>query len=223
MAGVAPRPWPPPSPARSRGAVAAEHDIAVDLAARRAHLVAAPRRAAGVRVAAAPASSFVLIEVAGGERVRLALRARGFAVRRGDTFPGLGADWFLRIAVRETATTDAFCRALAEHLARRSPDDAVAAVGADPGPRSAPLDEAAMADARALQARLTKPPGSLGVLEELSVRLAGLAGRCPPPLPGPAAVAVFAGDHGVHAQGSPRGRRRSPPRWWPTSWPAARW
>jgi len=33
------------------------------------------------------------------------------------------------------------------------------------------------------------------------VRLAGLAGQCPPPLPEPAAVAVFAGDHGVHAQG----------------------
>ena len=64
-----------------------------------------------------------------------------------------------------------------------------------------PLDETAMAAARALQARLTKPAGSLGALEELSVRLAGLAGTCPPPLPEPAAVAIFAGDHGVHAQG----------------------
>jgi nicotinate-nucleotide--dimethylbenzimidazole phosphoribosyltransferase len=64
-----------------------------------------------------------------------------------------------------------------------------------------PLDRAAMAEARALSARLTKPAGSLGELEELSVRLSGLAGRCPPPVPGPAAVAVFAGDHGVHAQG----------------------
>jgi len=64
-----------------------------------------------------------------------------------------------------------------------------------------PLDDGAMAAARALQARLTKPAGSLGALEGLSVRLAGLAGACPPPLPEPAAVAVFAGDHGVHAQG----------------------
>ncbi|MGN9802670.1 nicotinate-nucleotide--dimethylbenzimidazole phosphoribosyltransferase [Micromonospora sp. L32] len=64
-----------------------------------------------------------------------------------------------------------------------------------------PLDEPAMAAARDLQARLTKPAGSLGALEELSVRLAGLAGACPPPLPEPAAVAIFAGDHGVHAQG----------------------
>ena len=64
-----------------------------------------------------------------------------------------------------------------------------------------PADEPAMAAARDLQARLTKPAGSLGALEELSVRLAGLAGTCPPPLPEPAAIAVFAGDHGVHAQG----------------------
>ncbi|WP_373861301.1 nicotinate-nucleotide--dimethylbenzimidazole phosphoribosyltransferase [Micromonospora noduli] len=58
-----------------------------------------------------------------------------------------------------------------------------------------------MAAARELHGRLTKPAGSLGALEELSVRLAGLAGVCPPPLPEPAAVAIFAGDHGVHAQG----------------------
>ena len=64
-----------------------------------------------------------------------------------------------------------------------------------------PLDEPAMAAARDLQGRLTKPAGSLGALEPLSVRLAGLAGICPPPLPEPAAVAIFAGDHGVHAQG----------------------
>ncbi len=71
--------------------------------------------------------------------------------------------------------------------------ETVAAIG--------PLDEAVMATARDHQARMTKPPGSLGALEELSVRLAGLAGECPPPLPEPAAVAVFAADHGVHARG----------------------
>ena len=64
-----------------------------------------------------------------------------------------------------------------------------------------PLDVPAMAAARELHSRLTKPAGSLGELEELSVRLAGLSGTCPPPIPEPAAVAVFAGDHGVHAQG----------------------
>ncbi|MBV9379990.1 MAG: nicotinate-nucleotide--dimethylbenzimidazole phosphoribosyltransferase [Streptosporangiaceae bacterium] len=65
----------------------------------------------------------------------------------------------------------------------------------------APPDAAAMAAARERQERMTKPSGSLGALEDVSVRLAGLTGECPPPLPEPAAVAVFAGDHGVHAQG----------------------
>jgi nicotinate-nucleotide--dimethylbenzimidazole phosphoribosyltransferase len=64
-----------------------------------------------------------------------------------------------------------------------------------------PPDPAAMAQARDRQERLTKPSGSLGVLEDLSVRLAGLAAQCPPPPLEPAIVAIFAGDHGVHAQG----------------------
>jgi len=64
-----------------------------------------------------------------------------------------------------------------------------------------PLDPEAIAAAQDRQSRLTKPPGALGRLEDLSVRLAGLAGECPPPEPFPAAVAVFAADHGVHAQG----------------------
>jgi nicotinate-nucleotide--dimethylbenzimidazole phosphoribosyltransferase len=64
-----------------------------------------------------------------------------------------------------------------------------------------PLDAGAMAEARAHQDRLTKPRGSLGVLEDVAVRLAGIAASCPPPLPTPAALAIFAADHGVHARG----------------------
>lgn len=64
-----------------------------------------------------------------------------------------------------------------------------------------PADPAALAAARERQDRLTKPPGALGHLEDVGIRLAGLAGSCPPPLPTPATVAVFAADHGVHAQG----------------------
>ena len=63
-----------------------------------------------------------------------------------------------------------------------------------------PADATAMTAARERQDKMTKPRGSLGELEGVSVRLAGLAGECPPPLPEPACVAVFAGDHGVHAQ-----------------------
>ena len=47
----------------------------------------------------------------GGRTVRERLRAAGFAVRRGDTFPGLGPDW-IRIAVRDRATNDRFVAAL---------------------------------------------------------------------------------------------------------------
>jgi nicotinate-nucleotide--dimethylbenzimidazole phosphoribosyltransferase len=64
-----------------------------------------------------------------------------------------------------------------------------------------PADADALAACRERQDRLTKPRGSLGVLEDVGVQLCGLAGECPPPLPSPAAVAVFAADHGVHAQG----------------------
>jgi nicotinate-nucleotide--dimethylbenzimidazole phosphoribosyltransferase len=64
-----------------------------------------------------------------------------------------------------------------------------------------PADSVALAEARERQGRLTKPPGSLGALEDVSVRVAGLLGTCPPPVPSRPAVAVFAADHGVHAQG----------------------
>jgi nicotinate-nucleotide--dimethylbenzimidazole phosphoribosyltransferase len=62
-------------------------------------------------------------------------------------------------------------------------------------------DRAAERAARERLDRMTKPPGSLGVLEDVAAQLAGIAGRCPAPLPTPATVAVFAADHGVHAQG----------------------
>ncbi|CAM5542077.1 Nicotinate-nucleotide--dimethylbenzimidazole phosphoribosyltransferase OS=Streptomyces tendae OX=1932 GN=cobT PE=3 SV=1 [Streptomyces tendae] len=47
---------------------------------------------------------------------------------------------------------------------------------------------------------MTKPAGALGMLEIIPPSC-GLSRQCPPPIPEPAAVAVFAGDHGVHAQG----------------------
>ncbi len=62
------------------------------------------------------------------------------------------------------------------------------------------LDEAAMAAARARQDRLTKPQGSLGRLEELSIRLAGIQGRYLPQIKHKAII-TMAGDHGVVNQG----------------------
>jgi len=64
-----------------------------------------------------------------------------------------------------------------------------------------PPDGAAAAAAREHLDRLTKPPGSLGRLEDLAAQLASIAGVSPPPVPVPVAVAVFAGDHGVLAEG----------------------
>ena len=65
----------------------------------------------------------------------------------------------------------------------------------------ASLDSTAAAEATALHDRLAKPRGALGRLETVGVRLAAIAGTCPPPVPEPAVVAVFAGDHGVLAEG----------------------
>ncbi|MBW4719356.1 Rv2231c family pyridoxal phosphate-dependent protein CobC [Saccharothrix obliqua] len=56
-------------------------------------------RALGDLVVVPPAAPFALLRVPDGERVRLALRDKGVAVRRGDTFPGLTRD-HLRVAVR---------------------------------------------------------------------------------------------------------------------------
>ncbi|WP_445399782.1 nicotinate-nucleotide--dimethylbenzimidazole phosphoribosyltransferase [Streptomyces sp. LE64] len=64
-----------------------------------------------------------------------------------------------------------------------------------------PLDAKALGEAWERQKRMTKPAGALGMLEILSAQLCGLSRTCPPPIPEPAAVAIFAGDHGVHAQG----------------------
>lgn len=63
-----------------------------------------------------------------------------------------------------------------------------------------PLDPAAMDAARQRQNQLTKPAGSLGRLEELSIQLAGIQ-RKPLPVIRNKAVIVMAGDHGVTAEG----------------------
>jgi nicotinate-nucleotide--dimethylbenzimidazole phosphoribosyltransferase len=63
------------------------------------------------------------------------------------------------------------------------------------------LDDGAARAAAEHHDRLTKPRGSLGRVEALGVRLAAISGASPPPVPAPAAVAVFAGDHGVLAEG----------------------
>ena len=91
---------------------AAEADtLAREADAQRAHLLGLLRAIPGIGLAGEQRAPFVLLRVPGGGQVRDALRRLGYAVRRGDTFPGLGPDW-LRVAVRDPATSDAFARSL---------------------------------------------------------------------------------------------------------------
>ena len=63
-----------------------------------------------------------------------------------------------------------------------------------------PPDEEIMRKARLRQDRLTKPRGSLGRLEELSVKIAGITGKVTPRIE-QKAIVTMAGDHGVIAEG----------------------
>lgn len=95
-------------------AEAAAREFAADRAYLRGRLAEFER--AGVRTATpSPQGPFLLVRHARALEVRERLRGLGFAVRRGDTFPGLGQEWF-RMAVRDGATTDRFVTALAAAL-----------------------------------------------------------------------------------------------------------
>lgn len=87
--------------------------------------------------------------------------------------------------------------------------------------RIAPVEDAWLQAGRARQDDLTKPPGSLGELEAIGVRLCGIAAQCPPPVPSRPKVIVFAADHGVYAQGVTPWPRRSASRWPPGSPPGS--
>jgi histidinol-phosphate aminotransferase len=93
---------------------------AAGLTSEREHLVRRLSELPGVTVTPAARASFILIKIrsslpGSAPTVRERLRQAGFAVRRGDTFPGLGPGW-LRIAVRDRATNDRFVAALARVL-----------------------------------------------------------------------------------------------------------
>lgn len=68
-------------------------------------------------------------------------------------------------------------------------------------PAVRPPDLATKQEAASRQERLTKPPGSLGRLEELGIWVSACQGQCPPrPFDRPRVV-VFVGDHGVVSSG----------------------
>jgi histidinol-phosphate aminotransferase len=112
LAAVQPH-WPVSTPALA-AAIACSNGRAVDEAARAAldidrHRVHLLDSLAPVSTYGVPRGPFVLVHVEGGAVLRESLRERGFAVRRGETFPGLGPDW-LRIAVRPDDVTDGFAK-----------------------------------------------------------------------------------------------------------------
>jgi histidinol-phosphate aminotransferase len=71
--------------------------------------------ALGVEVSPGSVAPYLLCRVPGRPDVREALRERGIAVRRGDTFPGLSPEHW-RTAVRSSEVSDALLEALAERL-----------------------------------------------------------------------------------------------------------
>ncbi|MFG2646172.1 Rv2231c family pyridoxal phosphate-dependent protein CobC [Streptomyces sp. NPDC048436] len=106
--------WPVSSPALAAAeacvapaALAEAAGAALRIAADRAYLLAGIGEFApfGVRAVEPAEGPFILLRAPEATALRERLRERGFALRRGDTFPGLGAEW-LRVAVRDRGTTD---------------------------------------------------------------------------------------------------------------------
>ncbi|MFF0338944.1 Rv2231c family pyridoxal phosphate-dependent protein CobC [Kribbella sp. NPDC004875] len=121
LAAVQPH-WPVSTPALAAAiacsnerAVAEAAQAALDIERQRVHLLDRLRTAGGLSTYGVARAPFVLVHVPGAAEVRESLRAQGFAVRRGDTFPGLGPDW-LRIAVRPEDVTDGFVKVLSDVL-----------------------------------------------------------------------------------------------------------
>ncbi|MFG2090461.1 pyridoxal phosphate-dependent aminotransferase [Spirillospora sp. NPDC048824] len=93
-------------------AVAEAEAWAAELGAERDRL-AAELSTRGLYVVPEARASFLCLSVPDALGIRALLRQRGYAVRRGDTFPGLGPDW-LRIAVRDRPSNDALLEVLGE-------------------------------------------------------------------------------------------------------------
>lgn len=110
--------WPVSSPALAAAEACMEPRALVEAAEAadritvdRAHLLAGLAEFSEVEVVEAARGPFVLVRLERAAEVRERLRLLGFAARRGDTFPGLGPQW-LRLAVRDRATTNRFLQAL---------------------------------------------------------------------------------------------------------------
>jgi histidinol-phosphate aminotransferase len=87
------------------GALAEAEALAKQADQDRDHLLARLAELPGLTVPAVSRAPFVLVRTPNAAELRTGLRAEGIAVRRGDTFPGLGPEW-LRLAVRDRTATD---------------------------------------------------------------------------------------------------------------------
>ncbi|MCU1625306.1 MAG: aminotransferase class [Pseudonocardia sp.] len=121
---AAPRPHWPVGTLGLEAVIACSEPPAVAEAARAAELLVGLRRAQAAAIGAIPGVTvlpgrapylLVRLPTGTGVRVRRSLRDDGIAVRRGDTFPGLGPD-HVRIAVRDPAQVASLVRALGRAL-----------------------------------------------------------------------------------------------------------
>ncbi|MFE7339448.1 Rv2231c family pyridoxal phosphate-dependent protein CobC [Streptomyces griseus] len=110
--------WPVSTPALAAAEACMEPRALVEAAEAadritvdRAHLLAGLAEFSEVEAVETARGPFVLVRLERAAEVRERLRLLGFAARRGDTFPGLGPQW-LRLAVRDRATTNRFLQAL---------------------------------------------------------------------------------------------------------------
>ena len=123
-------PWSVSTPALAAMVACASPDAVAEADALARRVAAArPALVAGLEGLGLPVvpgdAPFVCFDTAslGPEALRVALAERGFAVRRGETFPGLGPTW-LRVAVRDPETSAAFVAALADLAGGRVPEPA---------------------------------------------------------------------------------------------------
>ena len=130
-------PWPVNSLALEALAACCQPDAvawadtqARQVAAWRASLAGALGRLPGVTVVPEGRAPFLLLRVRDAPLVRARLRDRGIAVRRGDTFPGLGPDW-LRIAVAAPEHHDRILDSFSRSLSGARPAPALVAPPAD--------------------------------------------------------------------------------------------
>lgn len=119
--------WPVSSPALTAAeacceprALAEAEAAALRTAEDRAYLLDRLREPGSISSPGRAEAPFVLIRHPAAQDLRHRLRGAGFALRRGDTFPGLGDQW-LRLAVRDRETTDRLAEALERTLGGTEP------------------------------------------------------------------------------------------------------